>query len=156
VPERFAAAARQVSRQLAVPLVFTGDRSEREMVDFIAGATGVQAVNCAGELSVGELIALIEGAGLLISNNTGPVHIAAAMGTPVVDVYALTNPQHTPWRVPHRVLNRDVPCRNCYKSVCPRGDGACLDVPADEVAAAATALWQSSAAASGPVRAGAG
>src|SRR2546425_4889283 len=36
----------------------------------------------------------------LISNNTGPVHIAAAVGTPVVDLYALTNPQHTPWGVP--------------------------------------------------------
>jgi ADP-heptose:LPS heptosyltransferase len=78
---------------------------------------------------------------LLVSSNTGAVHIAAAVGTPVVDLYALTNPQHTPWLVPHRVLSRDVPCRNCYKSVCPRGTMACLDIAVEEVVAAACELW---------------
>jgi ADP-heptose:LPS heptosyltransferase len=72
------------------------------------------------------------------------VHIAAAMGTPVVDLYALTNPQHTPWLVPHRVLSRDVPCKYCYKSVCPRGHMECLDVAVADVVAAAAALWNAS------------
>jgi ADP-heptose:LPS heptosyltransferase len=63
---------------------------------------------------------------LLVSNNTGPAHIAAATGTPVVDIYALTNPQHTPWRVESRVLSHDVPCKYCYKSVCPLGHNDCL------------------------------
>ena len=63
---------------------------------------------------------------ILISNNTAPVHIAAAVGTPVVDLYALTNPQHTPWQVPHRLLFHDVPCKYCYKSVCPEGHHNCL------------------------------
>jgi ADP-heptose:LPS heptosyltransferase len=76
-----------------------------------------------------------------VSNNTGPVHLAAALGTPVVDLYALTNPQHTPWLVPHRVLSRDVPCRNCYRSVCPHGTNACLDIPVDSVVAAACEVW---------------
>ena len=44
----------------------------------------------------------------------------------MVDLYALTNPQHTPWRVPSRVLYQDVPCRNCYRSVCPENHHACL------------------------------
>lgn len=145
-PERFAAAARTISRQLGVTTVLTGDRSERDIVEAIVGSAGVDAVNIAGELTVGELASLIRGAGLLISNNSGPVHIAAAVGTPVVDLYALTNPQHTPWMVPHRVLNRDVPCRYCYKSICPNGDGACLDVPVEEVVAAAKAVWHSSVA----------
>ncbi len=55
-------------------------------------------------------LALLSFAPLLISNNTGPVHIAAALDTPVVDLYALTNPQHTPWNTSHRTLYRDVPC----------------------------------------------
>ncbi len=80
----------------------------------------------AGELDLADLAALIERAPLLLSNNTGPAHIAAAVGTPVVDLYALTNPQHTPWEVPHRVLNHDVPCKYCYKSVCPEGHHDCL------------------------------
>ena len=62
----------------------------------------------------------------IISNNTGPAHMAAALGTPVVDLYALTNPQHTPWQVPSRVLSHDVPCRWCYSSVCRTGHHLCL------------------------------
>ena len=76
-----------------------------------------------------------------IRNATAPVHIAAAVGTPVVDLYALTNPQHVPWRVPHRVLYRDVPCRYCYKSVCPAGHHDCLaQVRPAEIADAIRAL----------------
>jgi ADP-heptose:LPS heptosyltransferase len=52
--------------------------------------------------------------------------VAAAVGTPVVVLYALTNPQHTPWRVRSRVLFQDVPCRFCFKSTCPAGHHACL------------------------------
>ncbi|HKT33550.1 MAG TPA: glycosyltransferase family 9 protein, partial [Nitrospira sp.] len=73
-----------------------------------------------------ELAALIARAPLLISNNTSAVHLASAVSTPVVDLYALTNPQHTPWRVPCKVLFEDVPCRFCYKSVCPEGHHRCL------------------------------
>jgi hypothetical protein len=59
----------------------------------------------------------------------------------VVDLYALTNPQHTPWKVRSRVLNRDVPCRNCLKSVCPMGHHDCLRlVEPAEVAQAALEL----------------
>jgi len=61
------------------------------------------------------------------ANNTGPVHLAAALGTPVVDLYALTNPQHTPWQVEKpRAFPTTFPCRNCYKSVCPQGHHDCL------------------------------
>jgi ADP-heptose:LPS heptosyltransferase len=69
-----------------------------------------------------------------VSNNTGPAHVAAAVGTPVVDLYALTNPQHAPWGVPHRLLFHDVPCRNCYRSECPEGHHACLrQVPPESI-----------------------
>jgi ADP-heptose:LPS heptosyltransferase len=54
------------------------------------------------------------------------------VGTPVVDLYALTNPQHTPWNVRSRVLFHDVPCRFCYRSTCPEGHQACLDGVAPE------------------------
>jgi ADP-heptose:LPS heptosyltransferase len=65
------------------------------------------------------------------------------VGTPVVDLYALTNPQHTPWQVASRVLFHDVPCRNCYKSVCPEGHHDCLKRVAPEmVASAAVELLQ--------------
>jgi ADP-heptose:LPS heptosyltransferase len=67
--------------------------------------------------------------------------MAAALGTPVVDLYALTNPQHTPWETPHRVLFHDVPCKYCYKSVCPEGHHDCLRrVPPEAVVRAAREL----------------
>jgi ADP-heptose:LPS heptosyltransferase len=92
-------------------------------------------------LSLGELAAVIGQCSLLICNNSGPAHIAAALRTPVVDLYALTNPQHTPWRTASRVLYQDVPCRNCFKSTCPEGHHACLrGVAAPQVALAALEL----------------
>jgi lipopolysaccharide heptosyltransferase II len=90
-------------------VVLTGSSSERTYVDEIARQLGSAATNVAGELSIAELIGLIETAPVLVSNNTGPVHIAAAVGTPVVVLYAMTNPQHTPWRVPNQVLYFEVP-----------------------------------------------
>jgi ADP-heptose:LPS heptosyltransferase len=65
-------------------------------------------------------------AAVALTSNSGPAHMAAAVGTPVVDLYALTNPQHTPWKVRSRVLFQDVPCRFCFKSDCPAGHHECL------------------------------
>jgi ADP-heptose:LPS heptosyltransferase len=140
-PESFAAAAR-ILALAGWRIVFTGETDERPLVDGIRRQMGaVPSISLAGELRFAELAALIEAAPVLISNNTGPAHVAAAVGTPVVDLYALTNPQHTPWQVPSRVLFHDVPCRNCFKSVCPEGHHNCLRlVPPDAVAAAAREL----------------
>jgi lipopolysaccharide heptosyltransferase II len=109
-------------------VILTGSADEVPLVRDVSArsASADRLVNLAGALTLGQLGALIERAGLLVSNNSGPVHMAAALGTPVVDLYALTNPQHTPWQVPHRLLYRDVPCKYCYRSVCPEGHHACL------------------------------
>lgn len=123
--QHWIAAAGELSARLQCPLVFTGSDDERPLVEQIRQGMD-NTWSLAGRLDLGKLAALISQAPLLISNNTGPVHIAAAIGTPVVDLYALTNPQHTPWQVPNRVLYEDVPCRYCYKSVCPEGHHECL------------------------------
>ncbi|HSC23773.1 MAG TPA: glycosyltransferase family 9 protein [Casimicrobiaceae bacterium] len=95
----------------------------------------------AGRLDLPELAALIDEADIVVCNNSAPAHIAAAVGTPVVDLYALTNPQHTPWGVEHRVLSRDVECKFCLKSICPLGHPRCLaDVSPDEIVAAVEVL----------------
>lgn len=119
--------------------VVTGDAGETALAGMLAAVPG--AVSLAGRLSLGELAALIARAPVVIANNSGPAHIAAAVGTPVVDLYALTNPQHTPWQVPSRVLSHDVPCRWCLASVCPQGHHLCLrGVAPGAVAAAALEL----------------
>jgi lipopolysaccharide heptosyltransferase II len=114
-------------------LVMTGDDADRELASALPGTRSL-----AGDLSLAELAAVLAEAPLLLAGNTGPVHLAAAVGTPVVDVYALTNPQHTPWMVESRVLNHDVPCRWCYSSVCREGHHLCLrGVPPAQVVDAA-------------------
>jgi lipopolysaccharide heptosyltransferase II len=138
-PEQFAKAARRLVMDVGMQVVFTGSKGERDLIETIRSAMDTPSSSVAGELDLGELAALIALAPLLIANNTGPVHIAAAVGTPVVDLYALTNPQHTPWRVPHRVLNHDVPCKYCYKSVCPEGHHHCLSLVPPE--AIVDAVW---------------
>ncbi|MEW6707247.1 MAG: glycosyltransferase family 9 protein [Pseudomonadota bacterium] len=140
-PERFGIAADAVAQDSGCSIVFSGSADEQPLIAQAQARMRKPSVSLAGALSVGELAALIAGAAVLISNNSGPVHLAAALGTPVVDLYALTNPQHTPWAVPARVLNHDVPCRNCLKSVCPQGHHDCLlKVPPQAVAEAALQL----------------
>jgi len=124
-PELFAEVVRSLVAQGITP-IFTGIEPERDLVNSIRQQMDVPAPSLVGQLNLPELAALLAVAPLLLSNNTGPVHIAAALGTPVVDLYALTNLQHTPWQVPHRVLYHDVPCRICYKSICPEGHHHCL------------------------------
>jgi ADP-heptose:LPS heptosyltransferase len=121
----FAQAARSLV-QSGLTVLFTGTPPERDLVESIRTQMDVPSYSLVGLLDLSDLTALLAAAPLLLSNNTGPVHIAAAVGTPVVDLYALTNLQHTPWQVPHQVLFHDVPCRLCYKSVCPEGHHACL------------------------------
>lgn len=124
--ERFGVAADAIARESGCTAVFTGDAGERALIEQARAHMNQPSITLAGELQLGELAALIAGAEVLVSNNTGPVHIAAAVSTPVVDLYALTNPQHTPWKVNSRVLNHPVPCRNCLKSDCPEGHHDCL------------------------------
>lgn len=122
----WAAAVRQLSGELRMPIVLTGGADEVELVDDIRESCGVAVHSLAGQLSLGELGAALKLATAVVSNNTGPAHIAAAVGTPLVDLYAMTNPQHTPWQVRNRLLYHDVPCRFCMKSVCPQGHNDCL------------------------------
>ncbi|TAK84986.1 MAG: glycosyltransferase family 9 protein [Betaproteobacteria bacterium] len=140
-PEQFARAADLVIEETGCHAVFTGDVHEQELIRSVQARMSHPSLSLVGRLNLAELGALIEAADLLICNNTGPAHIAAALGTPVVNLYALTNPQHTPWQVQSRVLYHDVPCRNCYKSVCPAGHHDCLKrVAPESVAAAAREL----------------
>jgi ADP-heptose:LPS heptosyltransferase len=90
-------------------IVITGSKEEITMARNLAEAIGSNAISLAGELSVEEFVAVVELANAVITVNTATAHIAAACSTPVVVLYALTNPQHTPWRAIARVLPFAVP-----------------------------------------------
>ena len=156
--DRFGEVAARLARASAWPILLTGSADEapliREVIQSAGPSVRARLHDLSGVLNMGEFAALIERTAVLVTNNSGPVHLASALATPVVDLYALTNPQHTPWQTEHRVLYRDVDCRWCYRGVCPQGHHACLlGVPAAEVAAAALELAATRATRFSPISA---
>jgi lipopolysaccharide heptosyltransferase II len=102
-------AGREFAEQYDLPILVSGSGKERELAEAIATGIGPAAVSIAGGLTLGEFIVLVENACGVVSVNTSTIHIAAAVQTPVVVLYAQTNPQHTPWRCAHRILPFSVP-----------------------------------------------
>jgi ADP-heptose:LPS heptosyltransferase len=138
--EMYADVADRLIEQLDVSVVLTGTDAERPLVERIQQRMRQHALSVAGELSFPAFCALIETADLTITNNTGPMHISAATKTPVIALFALTNPpeQWGPWNVPHRQLYHDVPCRICYSRVCPIGH-ECLRMVSPQIVVDAAA-----------------
>ena len=101
--------ARKITSTYELQVIITGTGSEAPLAKRIAQAIGGHVYSLAGLLSVEEFVMLIKRAYLVISVNTSTIHIAAATETRVIVLYALTNPQHTPWKVPGAVLPFDVP-----------------------------------------------
>lgn len=118
---------RQAVRELADDghrVVVTG--TERELTAYVAGEAGR---DLGGLTTLAELAALIEGAGVLVSGNTGPAHLAAAVGTPVVSLFAPVVPavRWAPYRVPTVLLgDQDAPCRGSRARLCPVAGHPCL------------------------------
>lgn len=115
--EKFAEASSMLFSQLGYQVFLTGVDSEKKLCESIRDAGGPGIYSLAGKLSMEEFISLISKAPLLISNNTGPVHIAASVQTPAVVLYALTNPQHTPWKAPGIVLPFAIPENQRSKNI---------------------------------------
>ena len=141
--ERFGAVAEAIASRTSCAVVIAGGADDLPLAlrAHQAMASPQRCTVLAGALSLGEMAALIERAALLVCNNSLPSHLAAALGTPLVTLYALTNPQHTPWQAAARVLSHDVDCRWCLKSRCPQQHHACLrGVMPEEVTDAALSL----------------
>ena len=124
------AVGKQLRAACDLPLVLAGGSEDRPALQALSKelsqAPGTQRARVIDALDIGGLAALIWRARLLMANNSAPAHLAAAMGTPVVVLYASTNPQHTPWTAQSRVLTHAVPCAPCYRSVCPQRHHACM------------------------------
>lgn len=139
-PERH---AELVARLVAAGrrVVVTGGPDERQLCATVAGDL---AVDLAGATSMAGLAAVLAGADVVVTGNTGPAHLAAAVATPVVSLYAPTVPavRWRPWRVPHVLLgDQDIPCAGCRARACPVAGQPCLGtVAVDDVVAAVTAL----------------
>ena len=100
---------RKITQRYGVQILITGTEPEKKLADQIQAGIGVASFSVAGKLNLEEFILLIKNSPLIISVNTATIHIAAATKTAVIVLYALTNPQHTPWKATGKVLWYDVP-----------------------------------------------
>jgi ADP-heptose:LPS heptosyltransferase len=139
-----AASNRALVRALAARgrrVVVTGGHGERELCAAVAGD---DALNLAGRTDFATLGAVIAGAAALVVGNTGAAHVAAAVGTPTVSLFAPTIPaaRFRPWMVDHVLLgNQEIACAGCRARRCPREDQSCLSsVGVDDVLAALRVL----------------
>ncbi|WP_218129013.1 glycosyltransferase family 9 protein [Nonomuraea maritima] len=135
---------RRTVRELAEDghhVVVTGH--ERDLTAFVAGR---HAVDLGGRTTFAELAAVIEGAGVLVAGNTGPAHLAAAVGTPVVSLFAPVVPaaRWAPYGVPSVLLgDQDAPCRGSRARLCPVPGHPCLSqVTSEQVVKAVRELTQ--------------
>jgi ADP-heptose:LPS heptosyltransferase len=126
-PERHAALVDALvaeGRRVAV----TGGPGEEALAGLVAGPPRPQVVDLGGRTSFAELAEVLAAARCVVVGNTGPAHLAAAVGTPVVSLFAPTVPavRWRPWRVAHELLFVDVPCAGCRARACPVAGHPCL------------------------------
>ena len=111
-------------------VVVTGSKGEAVLTAHVAGRPRPEVLDLGGETTLAELAGVLAGAEAVVVGNTGPAHLAAAVGTPVVSLFAPTVPAERwrPWGVAHVLLGRqDIGCAGCRARVCPFAGHPCID-----------------------------
>ncbi|MBI3333741.1 MAG: lipopolysaccharide heptosyltransferase II [Candidatus Omnitrophica bacterium] len=120
-PERYAELIDQLAAQAKVRVILTGSEDERPLGEQIYQAAKVKPMMAVGQTSLNELAALIHRAHVFVGGDTAALHIAAAMGIPLVALFGSTDPvRHLPPSPRVKLLKMDLPCSPCYRRVCPR------------------------------------
>ncbi|MFW8599976.1 lipopolysaccharide heptosyltransferase I [Desulfobacterota bacterium M19] len=119
--EGFAALSRLLAEKGA-QIAFTGSPADRDEIAAIIRESQISALNLAGKTNLRQLAAVFAGAAVVISTDTGPMHIAAAAGVPVVVLFGPTAPWRTgPHGGQHTIIRTAAPCSPCFKKECPVG-----------------------------------
>jgi ADP-heptose:LPS heptosyltransferase len=142
--ERFAALADNIGEEFGAQVMIAGGPDDVASTEAIRRQMRYQAIPVAGETSILELAAVLRRCRLFVGNDNGPMHIAAAVGAPVVALFGPTNPaEWGPWGEKHAALYKGVDCRECWqKSACVRGEGNCLrQITVDEAMIAVRRVW---------------
>lgn len=145
MPERFARVADRLIGEQGVRICLVAGEADARYANQVAALMEHPSLNVAGRLSVGELAALLQRCRLLISNDSGPVHVAAAVGTPVVDIFGRNQRGLSPQRwgplgAGHVILHKEVGCVTCLAHNCDIGFLCLTSLSVEEVYAAATRL----------------
>jgi heptosyltransferase-2 len=111
----------ELSRNLQRPVLILGSAKDRE------ASAGISGTDLTGRTSLDEAIALIAGADFIVSNDSGLMHVAAALGRPQVALFGSSSPEHTPPQSPAaRILWLHIECSPCYQRECPLGHFRCM------------------------------
>ena len=106
-------------------IVLTGSLAEQTLADDLPAS--LPAINLIGRTSILQLGALLERCEVCLTCDSGPMHIAAAVGTPTVALFGPTDPvRHKPYGAGHTIIEKPVECRPCYKRTCHRQDAPYL------------------------------
>jgi heptosyltransferase-2 len=139
--ERFAAAADLVARRLGAKVAIVGGPAERPLGEAIAARLQAPSRQLAGETTLAELVGLLSRLQLLLTNDSGPMHLAAALGVPLVAVFGSTDWRETaPFTARAVVVREDVPCSPCLLRECPIDHRCMTRIGADRVSEAALSL----------------
>jgi lipopolysaccharide heptosyltransferase II len=128
-PERYALVADRLAEEFNARIVLFGGRGEEGIAGQIQGTMRRDAINLAGKLDLNELACMLSRLDLLLTNDSGPMHIAAALKTPLVALFGPEDPKlFGPYTTPdlYRVLYKDVACRPCNMQDCKQP--TCLDL----------------------------
>jgi len=133
-PERFAAVADRLTERFSCPVLLFGSAGDRPSTEAVQSAAKFALVDIAGKTNLGDAIALIAQCDLFVTNDSGLMHVAGALGVPTVSIFGSTNPQTTyPLGERTLIIRRPVDCSPCLKKECPT-DFKCMDlVTVDEV-----------------------
>jgi heptosyltransferase-2 len=122
----FAALARSLgARGRRVWLI--GSPGDRPAGDEIAKAADGTAINLCGKTDLGSAIDLLSVAEVVVANDSGLMHVAAALGRPLVALYGSSSPEHTPPLAPARLVSLRVECSPCFQRECPLGHFKCMN-----------------------------
>ena len=133
-PRRFGELGKRLCEKWKATLLLFGKEEERPIAKEILQNFENGGIDLTGKTRLLQLAALLERCRLLVTNDTGTMHIATAVGTSVVALFGSTDPSVTgPWGDGHVVVRKDVPCSPCLKRVCPT-DHQCMKlITVDEV-----------------------
>jgi len=142
-PDRFADVARQLSRLKKARVVIFGGPGETDIAAEIEQHLGGVCLNLAGTTTVRGLMALIRKCSLFITNDSGPMHVAAAFGVPLVAIFGSTDHATTsPYTERAVVVRKDIECAPCKLRECPIDHRCMKAVTADDVVSAAEQLLE--------------
>ena len=121
--DRFADVIAGIQNRFEGAVVLTGSSSEVKLGEALQKLVKANVINLIGKTTILQLGALIERCELYLTCDSGPMHIAAAVGTPTIALFGPTDPlRHRPYGEGHHVIEKDVSCRPCYKRKCMRTD----------------------------------